>query len=664
MTVGVLSDSFDGGSTISKYNKETKKFEEVPIPTHAAEDIQTEDLPGPEGTCSGQQTPVKIVQEGSEGPPNHDEGRAMLQVIHDVAPHATLAFATAGGGELNMAHNIELLAAPVSSGGAGANVIVDDVTYPEEPMFQDGPIAAAINKVTAAGVTYVTAAGNNNFADEATEKEEVGSWEIASFKDTENASFCPIPVGVANRHCLDFEPGSGEDPKYGFTIEQGKPVEVAVGWSEPEYGLKADLDVYLLREVPEKEAIYKGETKVVSESKADNIANGRPAAYVQWTNPSPEEGKTEKLFVVVNRCVGNICDQSASSTAKPRVKLIFLAHIFPNPIKGVEFQESVPGEGIVVGPTIFGHAGDPSAVTIGASNFAVVEKEGELAETAKTNYSGVPQIYSSRGPVTHYWAPVNGTTPSAALPAAEVIEKPNVVATDCNANTFYTNATFYLGFWRFCGTSASAPHVAGIAALMKQASPSQSPAGIRAAIASSAVNPKAYGSNIVGKGLVQARRAIEALSNRVTVNDPPSTIVPKVTPTPPTPESETTPTPTPIPSTPTQTTRTATGGEAKGTSEERGLKSTRVVPTTTIKKHPAKIVKSPVGRPKLTFGFVSDVKGAKFECSIDKAKWKACPATYKAFFTLGEHELKVRARGDGVVDKSPAVFKFTVKLVA
>ena len=140
-TVGVLSDSYNvlGGA-----------------PT----DVSTDDLPGVETGCSGQATPVNVLEEGPAG--SEDEGRAMLQIVHDIAPHAKLAFASAFAGELAMAQNIERLAAPASAGGAGADVIVDDVTYLEEPMFQDGPIAVAVNKVTAQGVTYLTSAGNNN----------------------------------------------------------------------------------------------------------------------------------------------------------------------------------------------------------------------------------------------------------------------------------------------------------------------------------------------------------------------------------------------------------------------------------------------------------------------------------------------------------------------
>ncbi len=85
----------------------------------------------------------------------------MLQVVHDVAPGASLAFYTAENGEADFAAGIGKLAAAVSAGGAGAQVIADDLGYFDEPFFQDGIVAQAIDAVEATGVAYFSAAGND-----------------------------------------------------------------------------------------------------------------------------------------------------------------------------------------------------------------------------------------------------------------------------------------------------------------------------------------------------------------------------------------------------------------------------------------------------------------------------------------------------------------------
>ena len=624
-TIGVLSDSYNVATTI--------EGSETAIPTHAAEDIQSDNLTGVENNCSGQQAPVDVLEDGPAG--SHDEGRAMLQIVHDIAPHANLAFATAFNGELSFAQNIERLAAPVSDGGAGARVIVDDVSYFEEPMFQDGPVAAAVAKVTAAGVVYLSSAGNNNIG--SAKEPGIGSWETPEFRDTENSATCPIPVGVSARHCLDFDPGPGEDNTFGITIEKGKPVHIAIGWSEPWYGVDADLDAYLLRHVPVKLAKVPGETEVVSLDDRDNI-DGKPAAMVAWQNTEPPEveGETEEVMLVINRCFGNVCDPEASSTAKPRVKLILLQN--GSPVVGTEYEESKGGD--VVGPTIFGHNGTASVITVGASSFS--------SDGVHINAAGIPEDYSSHGPETHYYGPVLSTTPAAKLATPEVVEKPDVVATDCGANTFF--GQYYLGFWRFCGTSAAAPHAAAVIALMRQANPAKPPAQLKSALTATAKPVAGYGASVVGSGLVRARQAVEALAPLTPFSDPPSTVLAPAPPAPPTPEAPIVgPTPGP------------TANPGVGTQGS----TSKPAPTTTIKKHPRKLVKSSVGRTKLSFRFATDQKGASFECSVDKSKWNRCAPNYHAYFPFGTHELKVRARSsDGEVDPTPAAFKFTIKLVA
>ena len=78
----------------------------------------------------------------------------MMQVVHDVAPGAKLAFYTAANTEADFATGIQALAT------AGAQVIADDVSYFDEPFFQDGLVAQAVNTVNAAGVSYFSAAGS------------------------------------------------------------------------------------------------------------------------------------------------------------------------------------------------------------------------------------------------------------------------------------------------------------------------------------------------------------------------------------------------------------------------------------------------------------------------------------------------------------------------
>jgi hypothetical protein len=96
---------------------------------------------------------IDVIKDLASG--GTDEGRAMMQIIHEIAPGASLAFYTAFDSEQDFADGILALAA------AGCKVIVDDVSYFDEPFFQNGIVAQAIQTVEAEGVTYVTAAGNN-----------------------------------------------------------------------------------------------------------------------------------------------------------------------------------------------------------------------------------------------------------------------------------------------------------------------------------------------------------------------------------------------------------------------------------------------------------------------------------------------------------------------
>ena len=110
------------------------------------------------GNPHGDTTPVVVLDEDPVA--GSDEGRAILQIVYDIAPKSKLCFATAFTGEVQFAANILKLADP--KGKCKANVIDDDVGYSEEPFFSDGVVALAVDQVKADGVAYFSSAGNDN----------------------------------------------------------------------------------------------------------------------------------------------------------------------------------------------------------------------------------------------------------------------------------------------------------------------------------------------------------------------------------------------------------------------------------------------------------------------------------------------------------------------
>src|SRR5262249_3968260 len=77
--------------------------------------------------ASGDLPAVQVLAAGSG-----DEGTAILEIIHDCAPGAALAFSSDQGTSLAFIQSVNALEA------AGAQIIIDDVGFPTEPYFQDG----------------------------------------------------------------------------------------------------------------------------------------------------------------------------------------------------------------------------------------------------------------------------------------------------------------------------------------------------------------------------------------------------------------------------------------------------------------------------------------------------------------------------------------------
>jgi hypothetical protein len=437
--VGILSDSFNALGQ---------------QPT----DVANAELPGPGNPC-GFGDAVDVESDLSSSAGGTDEGRAIGQIVHDLAPGADLAFATADGGPGAMANSIRQLQQ------RGAKVIVDDVTYTDEPMYQDGVIARAVDDVTAAGTTYVSSAGNSNLL---INGQNVGSYEAtAGYRSTT----CPAAVQASGTtSCHNFNTSGSPDPDDIITVPAGGVFAAALGWDEPMGGVTTDLDLYALGD---------NGSIVGMPGTVDNVKTGAPTELYSWTN---ESGNAVNLHLVVGRNTG----------ASPRFKLILLGNV-----SAVEHNASSGSD--IVGPTLFGHNGAQAAETVGATPF---------------NNSSVAESFSARGPATSCWQPV-GTGPGGTDPAAPIspcqTKGVDVTATDGVANSFF--GTSFFGVHRFFGTSAAAPHAAAVAALQLQARSCRTPAQVILAQRSSATAISDVPSQgAVGGGLVNAVGAINALA--------------------------------------------------------------------------------------------------------------------------------------------------------
>src|SRR5262245_20528936 len=129
--------------------------------------------------AAGDLGPVTVIGNPSPCPAANtcDEGTAMLEIVHDLAPGAQLYFASAFVSITSFADNIRALRL------AGCDIIVDDVFYFVESPFQDGQLAPtnrnggvvtqAVNDVTASCALYFSSAGNSGNLNDGT----AGVWE-------------------------------------------------------------------------------------------------------------------------------------------------------------------------------------------------------------------------------------------------------------------------------------------------------------------------------------------------------------------------------------------------------------------------------------------------------------------------------------------------------
>lgn len=115
--------------------------------------ISNSDDHSEESVAAGE-LPDFTVLPGRSGRPASGEGTAMSEIVHDLAPGASIFFASCGDSKAFMADSILALKAK------GCKVIVDDISFGGEWQFQDDEIGQAINQVVLGGALYLSSSGN------------------------------------------------------------------------------------------------------------------------------------------------------------------------------------------------------------------------------------------------------------------------------------------------------------------------------------------------------------------------------------------------------------------------------------------------------------------------------------------------------------------------
>ncbi|MCB0666664.1 MAG: S8 family serine peptidase [Saprospiraceae bacterium] len=428
--IGVISDSYDQLSPGSG----------------AVNDILNGDLPGP-GNPNGYTQPVQVLSDHQGGT---DEGRAMLQIIHDLVPAAELYFATAFGGEAVFAQAI------LDLRNSGCDVIVDDVSYLGEPVFQDGLIAQSVNTVVAGGALYFSSAGNSGNLNDGTS----GVWE---------GDF--VNGGISS----EGEIHSFGAQNYNTIAADQANATIVLKWSDP-YGSSAnDYDMF------------------ITDASGNNVI--AVSNNVQDGDDFPIE------FISGNRTAG---------------ERIYIIKKIGAPNRALHLNTNRGRLGIGTAGQVFGHNAGLNTISVAATPASNVVPAGTTSGPfpAPFNASNKVELFSSDGPRRIFYNPDGmEITPGNLLFATNGgtnLQKPDITAADGVVTSFF--GAPLLGNFYFFGTSAAAPHAAAIAGLIKSISPTLGAQTIKDLLFNSAIDIEDPGiDRDAGRGIIMAKSAIELL---------------------------------------------------------------------------------------------------------------------------------------------------------
>ncbi|HWQ65485.1 MAG TPA: S8 family serine peptidase [Methanospirillum sp.] len=371
---------------------------------------------------AGQLNDVKVLSVGFG-----DEGTAMLEIIHDVAPDAELTFCAYGNSSETFKQAVTDLAR------SGCTIICDDLYFFRQPFLQDGDVANHVREILKKypNLIYITVSGN--FAP----LHYQGAWKPG--------------ISVGNQTLHDF---GGGDCAINMTLMPEERIIATLQWDDPWGAAGTDYDLILTDP-------WSGRIFAISNTTQQGSTD--PFEHLAYT--SKAKGPVQAVLSIARN----------GGTQTANILELFMRDIDPRGVDDAAVKD--PRD------SIFGHAAVEEVVTVGA-----VEPKYPFATSSD----------SSRGPVT------------IRFPADTKRWKPDICA-PTNVNVSGAG-----GFGSpFPGTSAAAPHVAGVIAQIWSAFPELSRSDITKAIYSTAddLGPEGW-DETYGYGLINAERTYRVLYDK------------------------------------------------------------------------------------------------------------------------------------------------------
>lgn len=477
--VGILSDSFARTDGVLAEDQEA--------PANRDPETLEDTLPQQSGDLPDK---VELRRDDADGGlfVLSDEGAAMGELIHHLAPDAGISFHTAFISIAAFAEGIDDLCTPSEDGGAGATVVVDDVIYPTQLYYQPGPVAQAARRcVTGHDVPFVTPAGN--YGDNSLRAELDVAPDAAARPDRRALDEADLHDWGGGEHYLEVD------------VPRGESVSAVLQWNQPaksppasDRAPRIDLDLLAL------DAAGEGATELASstnDQQATSAEDGAdPIEIVEL-----EAGRTNYL------AVSHWAGERAFIPQDPGTPVEFRLVLFGGGGTVIE----PPASGDPTGPGIIAHAAVPEAITVGAVPWFDTP---EFALTEGPTHGMDPEPYSALGGYVRTEFAADGS-----FRPRPTLRKPELTAVDGTNTTFFGQDLEDVsvdgepdGDPNFFGTSASAANAAGIVALLRQDDETASPAALADRLQASALDidgeRAAAGCDPVsGAGLAHAENA-------------------------------------------------------------------------------------------------------------------------------------------------------------